>query len=157
MNRRFRKTVARNADLYIVQSHELSDDDAFALYQRYIDARHRDGDMFPATEEQYRSFILANTDTTRYVKCYANEQLVMVSVLDILQSGLSAVYTFFDTQDERRSLGNFAILWMIMQAQHMQLPYVYLGYWVKDCRKMSYKSQFRPIELLLDGRWVALN
>jgi len=79
-----------------------------------------------------------------------------VSVTDLLEHGLSAVYTFFDTSLDKRSLGNFVILWQIHLARQMQLDYVFLGYWIKDCAKMQYKTRFRPIELLLEGKWMRI-
>jgi arginyl-tRNA--protein-N-Asp/Glu arginylyltransferase len=80
--------------------------------------------------------------------------LIAVAVSDVLDTGLSAVYTFFDPQLEKRSLGNFAILWQIEQARAMGLDYLYLGYLIKGCAKMEYKSTFRPLEMLIEGEWV---
>jgi arginine-tRNA-protein transferase len=77
----------------------------------------------------------------------------MVSIIDILNDGLSSVYTFFDPDLERGSLGTYNILWQIAQCRLLGLPYLYLGYWIRESRKMSYKANFRPIERLLEGRW----
>ena len=67
------------------------------------------------------------------------------------------MYTFYEPTEERRSLGRFAILWQIGEALHLELEAVYLGYWIKNCKKMNYKTQYRPIELLINQRWVTLN
>jgi arginine-tRNA-protein transferase len=75
----------------------------------------------------------------------------------VLEQGLSAVYTFFDPAQTKRSLGGYAILWQIKMAQDLGLPYLFLGYWIKECQKMEYKSNYRPLQLLVDGRWVAVN
>ncbi len=145
-----------NQDLEIQQRIDLNCSDAYDLYRRYINTRHRDGDMYPATPEQFDVFIKTTTDNTRFINFYLEQQLVAVSVTDVLEHGLSAVYTFFDPSLAKRSLGNFVILWQIKQAQQMQLPYLFLGYWIKDCPKMQYKTNFRPIEMFVAGKWLLL-
>ncbi len=82
-------------------------------------------------------------------------RLLAIAVTDLLPNGLSAVYTFYEPAEDRRSLGRFAILWQIGEALRLGLDAVYLGYWIKNCKKMSYKTQYRPIELLINQRWVA--
>jgi arginine-tRNA-protein transferase len=82
--------------------------------------------------------------------------LVAIAVTDLLPNGLSAVYTFYDPDEERRSLGRFAILWQIDEAARLGLADLYLGYWIKNCRKMNYKTEYRPLELLINQRWVSL-
>ncbi len=79
-----------------------------------------------------------------------------MAVIDELMDGLSAIYTFFEPEADRRSLGQFAILWQVELAREMGLPYVYLGYWIKDCQKMAYKSAYRPLELCINNRWTTL-
>lgn len=155
--RRHRKIWKLNQDLDVIYTNDLNDDDSYALYKRYINTRHRDGDMYPATPEQFEAFIKTQTDDTLFCKFYCQEKLLAVSVIDVLHQGLSAVYTFFDPDCSKRSLGNFVILWQIRKASEMQLPYLFLGYWIKDCAKMQYKSSFRPLELLIEGNWVLLN
>ena len=79
-----------------------------------------------------------------------------MGVSDVLDGGLSAVYTFLDPALEKRSLGNFVILWQIELARSLGLDHLYLGYWIKDCAKMDYKSTFRPLEMLFEGKWLLL-
>jgi len=82
--------------------------------------------------------------------------LIAVAVADITSSGLSAVYTFFDSKHDSRSLGHFAILTQISEAKSRDLDYLYLGYWIKDCDKMSYKYRYKPLEGFINDHWVAL-
>lgn len=154
--RRHRKIWLANHDLVVKETHTLNQVQGFALYRTYINTRHSDGDMYPATPEQFQAFIKARTADTRYIEFYSGERLLAVSVLDELERGFSAVYTFFDPAESKRSLGNFVILWQIRTALARKLPYLYLGYWIKDCPKMQYKSSFRPIEMLVDGNWILL-
>lgn len=159
-----RKILSRNKDLS-VSIHPSSNeeghyqnsreyDESFNLYRRYIEGRHADGDMYPATREQFQSFINQTANSSIFVHFRVQDQLVAVSVIDVLEYGLSAVYTFFEPNLTRRSLGVYAILWQINYARQQQLPHVYLGYWIKDCQKMKYKTDFRPLEFFVDGEWL---
>ena len=155
-NRKFRKILKRNADLEVHEVDNLHSPDAYELYCDYINNRHADGDMYPATEEQYLSFIATKTECTRFYRFTYGGKLVAVSIVDVLAQGMSAVYTFFDPELQKRSLGTWVILWQILKTREMGLPYLYLGYWVKDCAKMGYKIQFRPLEMLIDDRWLLI-
>lgn len=156
-SRRHRKTLASNEDLVVKHCRSLDNPQAYALYKRYINTRHHDGDMYPATPEQFKAFIKEGVADTRFVEFYKDQELLAVSVMDELATGLSAVYTFFDPDQPKRALGNYVILWLIQEAAARGLPFVYLGYWIKGCAKMQYKTNFRPIEMLLDGKWILLN
>lgn len=149
-----KRVLNRNQSLTVVEQSDLTVEGAYDLYSRYINSRHSDGDMYPATEEQFEAFIKTKTVDTRFYLFYEEERLLAVCVIDELEQGLSAVYTFFDPEESDRSLGKFAILWQIEKCQSIGRPYLFLGYWIKGCPKMQYKSDFRPLEMLLDGRWV---
>lgn len=149
-----KRVLKRNRSLTVVEQSDLTSEHAYDLYKKYINSRHADGDMYPATLEQFEAFIKTKTVDTRFYLFYEAERLLAVSVIDELEQGLSAVYTFFDPDAADRSLGKFAILWQIERCQELGLPYLFLGYWIKGCAKMQYKSNFRPLEMLLDGRWV---
>ena len=153
-NRSQRRILRRNESLQVVEKSDLTSEFAYDLYQRYINQRHLDGDMFPASLEQYEAFIKTKMVDTRFFLFYEQEKLLAVSVVDFLEQGLSAVYTFFDPEKSQRSLGNYAILWQIKKCQELGLSHLFLGYWIKGCGKMEYKSKFRPLEMLINGRWV---
>jgi arginine-tRNA-protein transferase len=151
-----RRVLRRNGDLNIERTADIRDDAAYTLYERYIRERHADGDMFPPDREQYDSFLNNAWDCTRYYRFYDHQQLIAIAVVDVMLDGLSAIYTFFDPSLEKRSLGQYAILWQIEQAREMGLDYLYLGYWIKNCQKMAYKSAYRPLEIFRDSHWHLL-
>lgn len=131
--------------------------DHYDLYLRYQAARHAGGGMDQDSREQYAHFLLQSRVDTRLVEFRRRRQLLMVSIIDVLTDGLSSVYTFFDPDARRDSLGTYNVLWQIAQCRALQLPYLYLGYWIRNCRKMSYKASFQPIEGLIDGQWTTLD
>ncbi|MDP6651889.1 MAG: arginyltransferase [Gammaproteobacteria bacterium] len=153
LTRRFKKIWNSNQDLKVIERNDLICKESYRLYEKYINTRHRDGDMYPASLEQFEAFIKTKTVDTRFYLFYQQDQLAAVSVTDILEQGLSAVYTFFDPALKNRSLGYHVILWQAQKACSLQLPYLFLGYWIKNCPKMQYKSSFRPLELLVEGNW----
>jgi leucyl-tRNA---protein transferase len=156
LQRRHKKILNRNKELRVEERSDLTCEESYQLYCRYIDSRHHDGDMYPANREQFEAFIKTKTVDTRFYLFSEDSRLLAVSVVDVLQQGLSAVYTFFDPDLPRRSLGSYVILWQINRARQLGLPYLFLGYWIRGCQKMQYKSSYRPLELLLDGNWVLL-
>jgi arginine-tRNA-protein transferase len=128
----------------------------YDLYQRYTRARHEDGSMADASPQEYTSFLTADWCETRFLELREKDRLIAVAVTDVVEGALSAVYTFFDPDCEKRSPGTLAILLQIEEARSLDLDYLYLGYWVRDCRKMAYKSNFRPLEYWRRGAWTTL-
>ena len=146
----------RNADLDVrIVDAEFSEE-RYDLYARYIRERHSDGDMYPPSREQFRSFLLCEWSATRFIEMREGERLLAVAVVDVIRDGLSAIYTFFEPEASKRSLGVYAILWQIDYAARQGWPHVYLGYWIKQCQKMSYKTDYRPLEMYVGERWVGV-
>ena len=151
-----RRISNKNSDILVETVMPRLDDEIWQLYQSYISERHQDGDMYPPTQEQFESFLVETNQETRFHLFRDSEgTLLAVSVTDQLEDGISAVYTFFSPYHDKRSLGVYAVLWQIEYLKTRREPYLYLGYWVKSCRKMTYKTGFKPLEILLDDNWVA--
>ena len=128
----------------------------YALYRRYQSQRHAGGGMDHDSREQYSHFLLQSNVRTRLVEFRDHGHLRMVAIMDELGDGISSVYTFFEPDQPRLSLGSYSILWQIAEARRRRLPFVYLGYWIEESRKMRYKTDFQPIEGLVRGCWVRL-
>ncbi|UZE97938.1 arginyltransferase [Alkalimarinus alittae] len=126
----------------------------YDLYEKYIIERHSDGDMYPPSEEQYRSFLVEGNPSTFFVEFKYKGELIGVSVIDELNDGLSAVYTYFDPDISDRSLGVYSVLWQIEECKRRSLDHIYLGYWIKSCRKMEYKTLYKPVEFLISNKWT---
>ncbi|MBB2496313.1 arginyltransferase [Aquipseudomonas ullengensis] len=155
-DRQQKRILKRNAAIQVSAVRPAFNEEYYDLYVRYIEQRHADGDMYPPTRDQFSTFLVRDLPFARFYEFRLDGRLVAVAVTDLLPNGLSAVYTFYDPDEEKRSLGRFAILWQIGEAARLGLQAVYLGYWIKNCRKMSYKTQYRPIELFVNQRWTAL-
>ena len=132
------------------------DAEHYGLYRRYQLARHPGGGMDQDSREQYQHFLLHSNVSTDLFKFREGGVLRMVSLVDRLADGLSSVYAFFDPMVRGASYGTFNVLWQIERCRTLALPYLYLGYWIKESRKMAYKATFRPVEGLVEGVWVRL-
>ena len=139
----FRRDLAFNAEHY-------------ALYLRYQRYRHPGGGMDQDSREQYQHFLLHSNVATELVEFREEGILRMVSLVDRLADGLSSVYTFFEPGVRGASYGTYNVLWQIERCRVLALPYLYLGYWIAESRKMAYKATFRPIEGIADGVWARL-
>ncbi len=129
----------------------------FALFRRYLESRHADGDMADSDETDYLKFLRASWSNTAFIAFRYRNKLLAVAVTDQLPHALSAVYTFFDPDQEALSPGVFAILWQIQEARRLKLEHLYLGYWIPNCRKMAYKIRYQPAEIFVEGKWKPLS
>jgi len=154
LNRNQRRTLKRNADLRVDIRPAGFSRECFELYRRYLAERHSGGGMDNPNPEAFLDFLTATWSETQFHEMYLEERLVCVAVVDRLPLGLSAVYTFFDPDLRARSLGRFAILHQIERAQRLGLPWVYLGYWIRDNAKMRYKQEYQPLEYFIEGHWT---
>ena len=144
---------ARERPLAFVEEH-------YALYKRYQANRHAGGGMDQDSREQYAHFLLQSNVETRIIEFrdpQADDVLRMICVVDCLTDGLSSVYTFFDPDLPALGLGTYGVLWQIEACRQLALPYLYLGYWIRDSRKMAYKARFRPLEGRVGGLWRELS
>lgn len=155
-NRYQRRTLRSNEDVHVNVLPGQVTEEHYQLYRRYVASRHPGGGMDVEDPGQYGNFLLSPWSDTRMVEFRADETLLAVAVVDYMDNGLSAVYTFFDPELTQRSLGTFAVLWQVEQARALGLPHVYLGYWVEQSPKMNYKTRFRPLEQFYGRDWRRL-
>lgn len=153
----FRRIKNRNSDLVRTVMPPTATQEQYKLFSAYQDARHGNGDMARMDARDYRAMIEDSTvDTSVFEYRRADDSLIAVALVDILTDGLSAVYSFFDPKEDRRGLGTYIVLDLIDETRMQSLPHVYLGYWISECRKMSYKMRFQPLEGFRDGQWVSM-
>lgn len=164
-SRGYRRIAARNEDIVGTILPAIPSSEQYALFRVYIDARHGEGGMADMSAFDYATMVRESHVQTRIIEYRergpdtkitgrGRGPLLAVALTDILADGLSMVYSFFDPDVERRSLGTFLILDHIEKARALSLPFVYLGYWVSGSRKMDYKSRFTPQERLTPEGWV---
>ena len=164
-SRNFRKIMARNADVIGEQRSAVPTSEQYSVFRAYLDQRHRHGGMADMTVLDYAMMVEDSHVETKLVEYRAHGpdsringrgtgDLLAVALTDVLSDGLSMVYSFYEPAHRKRSLGTYMILDHIARARRMGLAYVYLGYWVRDSRKMDYKGRFLPQERLLADGWT---
>lgn len=151
-----RRLLKRNQH-FITQLSDQAKDCYYPLYERYINTLHQDGSMFPATLEQYNSFMSNTITEQHYLEIWHEKTLISVAVMDDLPDALSAVYTFYDPEYRKYALGVYSIIKQIELAKKLQRDYLYLGYQIDDCQKMNYKNKYKPYQILKENQWKTIN
>ena len=152
-NRSQRRNLRDNADVRAVPSEDRFSEFNFRMYKAYQQRRHPGGTMALADRSEFKAFLSSDWATTECCEFHGDDGPLGVCIYDRVADGLSAVYTYYSAAGERRGLGKYAVLWLIEEARRHDLAYVYLGYWISQCTKMSYKAEFQPLELLIQGDW----
>ena len=158
-----RRVLARNAGLERVVRSPWATEEQYDLFRRYLDARHASGGMADMDMQEFAAMIEETPVRSRVIEYYRRpapgrrRELAAVCLTDLLSDGVSMVYSFFDPDLGRDSLGSYVILDHVAIAREAGLPYAYLGYWVPGSAKMDYKSRFQPLEIFTDGRWSSLS
>jgi arginine-tRNA-protein transferase len=153
-SRNDRRTLNRNNDLKLITLPGKYVEEHYQLYRRYINSRHESGSMANPTRADYHRFLICDWTETQFIELRQGKQLMAVAVTDLTDSGYSAVYTFFDPDVPERSLGHYSILRQIELSLENDLPFLYLGYWIRNCDKMKYKSRYRPSEGFIGNQWI---
>ncbi|WKE67249.1 arginyltransferase [Gallaecimonas kandeliae] len=151
-DRRQRRILKKNSDLSLRIEHVLRHQH-FDLYCRYINARHQDGGMYPPSESQLTHFAKATWLPLTLLCLYRGRQLMACAITDETPGVYSALYTFFDPDEEKRSLGTLGVLMQLEAAKRRGKSWLYLGYQIDECTKMNYKTQYLPHERYKGGAW----
>lgn len=153
LTRKHKRILVKNEDVCVKEKPAEFNSRHFELYEKYLSARHPGGGMDNPTPESYMEFLTANWSETIFFEFSLNNNLIAIAVTDVLDDALSAVYTFYDPNFANRSLGKYAILFQIIHTQLLERKWLYLGYWIENCKKMQYKSEFKPQELFYNSAW----
>jgi arginine-tRNA-protein transferase len=148
--------MSLNSDLELSECEPGLTDERHDLYARYLRARHPGGGMDDASDEDFSHFLASPWSPTVFLEFRLAGQLVAVAVTDVCETGLSAVYTFFEPDLPKRGLGTYAILRQIELTRTRELPHLYLGYWIEGHPKMGYKARFRGLQVLGADGWRTL-
>lgn len=143
-----------HSDIQVVEKQAVFDQEQFNLFHRYIQTRHPEGEMADTSEEGYIQFLGSHWAETRFFEFHFKGRLLAIAATDLLTQGLSAVYTFFEPEFSHLSPGVFTLLWQIEECKRRDLPFLYLGYWIPECKKMAYKSGYWPQQRLIDEEWI---
>ncbi len=158
MKRRFRRTLAKNSNIAIRVNEPILTDEYFNLYKRYVNILHTGGSMTDPCKDDFENFLVTqNWSNALFMEFRFEKELIAVAVTDIVSDGFSCVYTFYNPLERHRAPGQFAILRQIEMTCEYQLPYLYLGYWIEDSSKMSYKSDYQPLEYYFNEKWMNKN
>jgi len=165
----YRRILRKNRDLVRIPREPMATEPQFELLHKYLNQRHANGGMSDMDDDDFAAMVEETTVSTLLFEYWTKpdpdddaaeplgqDRLVATALTDVIDDGLSMVYSFFDPQEHARSLGTYMILDHVAKARELGLPYVYLGYWIEGCRKMSYKARYRPLEALTMEGWMRL-
>ncbi|WP_370198777.1 arginyltransferase [Roseibium sp.] len=165
----YRRILRKNRDLMRIPREPMATEPQFELLHKYLNQRHANGGMSDMDDDDFAAMVEETTVSTLLFEYWTKpdpdddaaeplgrDRLIATALTDVIDDGLSMVYSFFDPQEHARSLGSYMILDHVAKARELGLPYVYLGYWIEGCRKMSYKARYRPLEALTMEGWMRL-
>ncbi len=155
-NKNQKRCLKKNQHTSVIVKPAQFEQAHYDMYMRYQKHRHQAGGMADSSEDDYINFLSSDWCNTLFVEFSIDDELAAIAIVDLLDNALSAVYTFFEPEFSSYSLGTYAVLWQINHAKEMNLAFVYMGFWIKDCRKMSYKTQYQPIQGFINNEWKTI-
>jgi leucyl-tRNA---protein transferase len=157
LRRNQKRTWKTNQDLNIEIVDADFHEEHFQLYNKYLSSRHSGGGMDNPSRDDYRNFLWSSWSETRLFEFRLDKKLIAVAVVDQLENAFSAVYSFFDPDLQQRSLGKYAILYLIEHTRQMGYSWLYLGYWIAGCNKMKYKIEYQPVQCFINEEWKEIS
>jgi len=151
------RCIKRSQHLDFTHVDAIDSDEHYQVYEKYINTRHKGGDMYPATRKLFNNFLISDWANSQFLEIRLDSQLIACAVYDALINGISAIYCYFDPDYSQFSPGKLAILKQIEFAQKNWFEYLYLGYQIDECRKMNYKTNFRPAEQFIKNEWKRID
>ena len=154
-NRSERRIIKRNNELNVKFIEPIATKEHYHIFNSYQKIRHKEGEMASMKYQDFKDMVEISDVDTKLLE-FRTELGILVAgcIVDRISDAYSAVYSYYDPKEQNRSLGNFMILWLTNEASKIGLSYVYLGYWIKNCNKMAYKTRYKPIEILGSTGWV---
>ena len=154
---RSQKRILKRASKFWSNISPTVECDYFPLYEKYVNNKHFGGVMYPASHSQLDSFTDCDWMDQLYIELYDNKQLIAVAICDVSPESVSAVYTFYDPDYADHSLGTLMIMQQVELARQLERSWLYLGYFIKECQKMNYKTKFHPYQIPVDNKWLEYN
>ncbi|MDI1232529.1 MAG: arginyltransferase [Methylobacter sp.] len=156
-NRSQKRCLQKNRQTTAIIKPAVFEQAHYDLYLRYQNQRHAESNMANTSPDEYIKFLGSSWCNTQFIEFFCDDELAAVAIVDRLDNALSAVYTFFDPQFSSYSLGVYAVLWQIQHAQNQGLEWLYLGFWIANCRKMNYKDQYQPLQGFIGQHWTLIS
>ena len=155
MSKNIKRIINKNRRIQKCHLDNNADEEAYELFKNYLNSRHNDGQMATMSFSEFHSMIHNSPIDTFMIKYRdENDELIACMLVDSQRDGLSAVYSFFNPNQEKQSIGTFLILDIILLTKELSKKWLYLGYLVKNSPKMAYKARFKPYQLYVNGKWM---